>query len=329
MMDNDYSSSANGQTRVNPAVNQPSDNAYGGFIWADYIYWVPSVQSNTGVSGVYSGGSTSPVEGKAFYPNFNGLSGFRVGLGMNMDHDNWDLFADYTWLQKNSKSLHTNYDVTSGSTAVGAYMPTNRFVNQASNYWTYQFNNIDLDCGRDFFVGRYFALRPHAGFKFAWTKQTLFAEYVDTTSHEFEATNHQHFWGVGVRAGVDPTFYLSDNWQFFCTTAVAFPWSKFHIKQSVVDVTTPETPSTYNSFDQNYWTVAPVLETAFGLRWMTKFGDNNVYGFGLQVGWEEQVWFNQNNWVNVAANSTGVYNNSIANGALTQQGLTVRANFSF
>jgi len=313
-------------TKVNPAANQPSEDAYGAYIYADYLYWVVNEQSAVGVSGIFEGlgvSSADAYRGKTFYPKFEGINGFDVGLGMTFDHDAWDLYVEYTWLYKNNKNWHHVYSASEGEegTAVATFLPYDlSFVDNIYTYWTYQFNNIDLDCGRDFFVGHYFTLRPHAGFKFAWTQKTLNNNYISGVEGEegysnFDSKGHQKFWGAGIRGGVDPTFYLNDNWQFFSTAAVAFPWTHMEVSQQVIDNTDEENPMTY---------VTPVIEGSFGLRWKVKFGDNDCYAFALNAAWEEQVWFNQNNWTIVDSIASPV-----TGGILTQQGLKVGLRFDF
>lgn len=324
------STDANGKYRACPSANHMCDDAWGVFAFGEYILWTPRAQLVAGTSGIYTGGiqNANAVQGSALQPSFHLLSGFRVGLGVTHDHDQWDTKIDYTWLRQNP-SMKTLYSVSDDvdstayatfplSTVAASFDP--QIVTSVASEWQYHFNNIDLDSGRDFFVGHYFALRPHAGFKFAWTRNWFNNTYTTTDSTvTWHVNSSQKFWGVGLRAGLDPTFYFNDSWMIFSTTALSLPWSKFSIDQSTVNTTTSET---YVTFGNTYYTVAPVLEVALGLRWAVKFGDNDCYAFALQTGWEEQVWFNQVNWVS-APNSLG------QGGDLTQQGLTVRARFDF
>ncbi len=324
---NDMSQDTSGSRyQANPSTNPPSDDRWGGFVWGEYILWTPRAQLVAGISGMSAAGSANLTQGQALYPDMKLLSGFRVGLGMSLDHDQWDILVDYTWLRQNSTSQDIVYTSGSGTTAYASYVlnPASSAnlvqVSQIGTYWTYQFNNIDLDCGRDFFVGHYFAMRPHAGFKFAWTNNTFFNQYSQTSgSDTWNVTQDQDFWGVGPRVGLDPTFFFNDNWQIFVTSAMSLPWSKFSLTNSSVNVT--DTLTMYN-YTNDFYTIAPVLEAAIGLRWVVKFGDSDEYSFGLQTGWEVQEWFNQNNWV-------GPTNAVVSGGAISQQGLTVRARFDF
>lgn len=323
---------ANSKYRACPTATHVCDDAWGVFVYGDYILWTPRAQLNVATSGIYPEGTaaTTAVQGSVIYPEFNLLSGFRVGLGVNLDHDKWDVKVDYTWLRQGTDLDLVYGPVTDGdSTAFSSYALATGVspndgtqVDEIYSSWAYQFNNIDLDAGRDFFVGHYFTLRPHLGLKFAWTKNTVQNEYqvvISNAIKELEVYNQQKFWGVGIRTGLDSTFFFDENWMIYGTTAFSLPWSKFQITQLVSNETDELTNIT---FTNDFYATTPVVELGMGLRWVVKFGDENCYAFALQVGWDEQVWFNQVNWL---AGPVAVPQG----GQLSQQGLSVRARFDF
>ena len=104
--------------------------------------------------------------------------------------------------------------------------------------------------------------------------------------------------------------------------ALAATWGQFDVDRRNtfrdaavgVDVTT-----LHIEYDRHAMT--PILELGVGLRWEIWFYDDS-YHFALDVGWEEQLWWDFNRIFHV-------FDPSSILGNLNFQGLTLKARFDF
>jgi len=73
------------------------------YLVADFIYWkVRQDGLDYVLEGVGAVGNPVTSKGKVFEPDFKGEPGFRIGLGLNLAHDGWDLLLNYTWIHPSS-----------------------------------------------------------------------------------------------------------------------------------------------------------------------------------------------------------------------------------
>jgi hypothetical protein len=181
--------------------------------------------------------------------------GFKVGLGLNLGHDAWDLMAQYTWLNADHK--HTSKNETTD--------------------WKLHFNVIDLELGRNYYVSQYLTMRPFIGLKGTWQKQ----DFKHAVDKKTDLHLDQDHWGLGIRAGFNTAWYLTKSFSIYGNLALANMWSEYNKNhENNAGVKTKAKDSYSNKH---------LTELELGLRWETWFYDDN-YHFAIQAGWEQQVW---------------------------------------
>ena len=153
-------------------------------------------------------------------PNFGFKPGLKVGLGTHFNHDGWDLLAEWTYLYGNYRQNHISVDAGSGKGLASVQQIVLRDgysstfdLSSAASRWKQEFNVVDVEMGRDFFLSRYLTMRPHMGFKTAWIHETTQNTYtvlpnvVDDILPNLLDTavfqNTEHMWGIGIRTGFD------------------------------------------------------------------------------------------------------------------------------
>ena len=168
-------------------------------------------------------------------------------------------------------------------------------------------------------MSRRLTLRPFIGLKFGWIDQHAHVEYKDANGvdNEFKYNLEQDKFGVGIRTGLNTAWFMWNKWSIYGNFAASALYSDFDNSQKL-KFSTPATKSVLLNFKHGHHEITPVLEFGLGLRFQTDFYDH--YEFLLQAGWEEQVWFNENQFANLT-NDRG--------GNMTLQGLTIKAGFSF
>jgi hypothetical protein len=321
---------------VAPAVNHGADL----FISADFIYWKAYQNGLEYANSAVAADPTTPpatlAQGSYATPKGEFQPGFKVGLGLEFEHDGWDLFAQYTWLAPTSKTTSTVaptapnglYAVVGSLAAGNALGVGPASLSSASAKFTMHYNVVDLEVGRNFFLSRYMTLRPHFGLKADWITQRMNVSQ-DFLGVEFsglynsEQSNHKlKTWGLGIRCGLDPVWHFSRSWGMYGEFAFSALYSRFKNKGTdtlYTGAAQTGTTAQYANGRQSYHGVTPVLELGLGLSYMGWFYDE-AYMLEVKAGWEEQVWFLNNQLVNGSTSG---------NGNMSTQGFTFKVGFHF
>lgn len=312
-----------------PPGTSPGEQGPDMFVSVDYTLWTARQAGlEYAVSNYYSTPTSSPSRGSVYYPDWKLCSGFKVGLGAYLNHDMWDIQAEYTWFY-NKHNGYKSADFNQGQAQSTWYVFPNEgsdVLNAAWSKWNNWFNRVDVQLARNFFAGHYLALRPFIGLLGAWDCQWFDVQYVttDQSSITYQWKNKQQFWGIGPYSGLDASFCFpvldqNNQWSIFLDTGFSLPWSQFKAKQVREDITHGTTGQDY---ENKFWNVVPMIELALGLRWETWWADNK-WMFLLQAAWEEQVWFDHNNFFVMGGQG------AVGNGNYTMQGLTLKAKVAF
>ena len=309
---------------ITPSASPVVKHGFDLYLFGDFIYWtarVDTLQENYEETTYLPSFSSETIKTK------NHLNpGFKVGAGMNFEHDGWDSLVRYTWLRTSSCSQVSGNNFTSGT----IFFSENDYVGKKK--LKIHFNAVDWELGRNFYISQQLLLRPFIGFKGAWNRQNYFKNssnlnesfrnssltYEDLFSYSI--TLEQNFWGIGIRPGLETSWQFTSQWSIFGETSLSALWGQFKNTQKEhqknVDILDPSqnTDSDVSNISRSFYTISPVMEFLIGLRWDYKFSDDD-YRIRIQAGWEEQVWFNQNQF-NIPSN-------------LVLQGLTVNFRFDF
>lgn len=326
--------------KITPSANPDVHRWADPYLTADFIWWKAVEQ---GLDYGFNGTTTfahDADKGKLKHPKFSYEPGFKVGFGLKGRHDGWDFFAQYTRLVTDSDDTksHINSD-SDGDSQVQSNIVVPEFNNfnsfwaeEAEAKWNLNFNVIDLELGRNFWISKRLTLRPFVGLKFDWTTQKFHVEYEDLvdTSNDF-STNlsdgddinikmHQDQWAAGLRTGLNTSWYMWNHWTIFGDFALSGMVNDFNVKRTDTFDTAVFGEYIQNHVKRKAQPVTAVLEFALGLRFETTWHHDD-YMFQLQAGWEEQIWFGQNQFI--------FFPNGSGGADLSFQGLTVKAAFWF
>ncbi len=308
---------------VTPSAGPRVIDGCGVFITGDYLYWTAR-QDNMQYAavGFTNNNDVSVSKGSVAQLKYKFRTGFKAGLGFSFGHDMWDMAINYTWFQSNhnkgSVSATTSQGLTPTFTPFIDLGSTTYFLN-ASSIWRLHFNALDMDLGRNFYISKFLSLRPFLGLKGSWQNQhntSVYSGITDSEDFEYTRKLRSSFLGMGIRTGCNMGWHLAGTWSIYGDIAVASLWGQFKSKR--IDTANAVTPA-HNT--NHFHTATPVVELAIGLRKDQWFCNNRLH-VGVQAGWEEQIWFDQNQL------PSG--NNGLAlGGNLVLQGLTVRLRFDF
>lgn len=306
-------------------------NGWDAFLTVEFIYWTAredhlafgfkqSVQVDGSVTG----------NGCSAHPDWNYEPGFKIGFGVYQNHDGWDVYANYTWL----RVRHTNNEISIEDLASQLIVPTPLFgtgggldpMNKISGSWELDFNVVDLELGRNFYISHWLTLRPHFGLKGTWQDQDYLTRsegvFANTLSIG-EANDKLDYWGIGIRAGLESSWHFSRCLSFLGEADVTGLWEKFNVHSkstnAPIEVGLRE-PFTLINVENTFFTIKPVLELYLGLRWETWYCCDTLY-FSGEGGWEIQWWADQNQFFSL--------NQESRLGDLFFQGLTLKVRFGF
>lgn len=307
------------------------------YVTADFTYWTAREDDlefalTTG-SDVAIGADAEPSRGKVYRPNTKWAPGFKVGLGHDLCFDGWDVYAEYTWyrLKNNSKTAEATENLELFDSYWFANSPANTSTTEyasADAKWRLNFNVVDLEVGRNFYISRRLMLRPFCGLKGFWEKQTYKVNFQDPLNSVFPIAtvsmkNRMKNWGIGILAGVQTAWHISRSISLVGDLAISGLWEQFKVRRldnqfiPVLD----ENTGNVNVSD-SFHTIKPVVEWMLGARWEDWFGCD-TYHLAFEAGWEEQHWFSQNQFIRMPGSAAG------NNGDLVFQGLTIKARIDF
>jgi hypothetical protein len=306
---------------ITPSAGPRVIDGYGVFLTGDYIYWTAREDglefAISGVNTPSSGVNHLPVaKGQKYDPRFRFKSGFKAGVGFSFGHDKWDMYLNYTWFNS-----HNNHKTAGkkGSQPLSNLIPlalSNEYsmLTTARGIWDLNFNVIDGSLGRNFYVSKFLSLRPFFGAKGTYQKQKYHITYDFANEPDMKIHNKNNFWGIGLMAGVNTAWHLAGTWSLFADLALSSLWGNFNVSRKDVSGST-----TYYDVAEGFHTIKPVIEIGAGIRKEDWF-DHDRYHVSVQAGWEQQVWYSQNQFD---------FYRCPRQGDLNIQGFTAKIRFDF
>ncbi len=321
---------------INPPGRPQVKQGYDVFITADALLWqahedgLPLFIENKG-QGFTSNLNNANAEGM----HWNYDWGFRVGVGYNAEHDGWDLNLKWMRIYGNAhEHEHVDGDnalwptLTHPAAALGGVNLGRGPYTKARGHWKLQLNQIDLELGREFYVSKWLTLRPHVGLRSDWIHQKLKVEYnrfTGISGQDYDVKLRDHFWGLGVAAGIDTQWGLGGGWSIYGDAAFAILYGFHELDRD--DTLSNSTQFKWVDMDYSYRVSQAIGDLQLGIRWETMF-DNDSYHFGIQAGWEHHIYFSQNQFPRFVDDVA--IGDFVANqGDLTFQGWTLSARFDF
>lgn len=293
-----------------------------------FIYWQPSEDNIELGASTNNGSLTLPYAGTIVNMDYGFKPGFKVGLGLDVDRDNWTVFSQYTWLQSNdSQSIET----TSNTIATNYWthpLRSTTLLNSVNGKWHVSFDLVDLVLQRSYYVGNQLTFTPYFGGRAAWINQKY-----TTTSHEtianidYQTKQKVSSWGVGARTGLDADWLLGYGIRFYGKTALDVIYTQYSKHFVMSNPSTPSTMNDVNLHEYGVGALRPHSELELGFGWGSYF-DNNNWHIDLSAGYDFQVFWEQNMFVTFV-DTTDVGRVSPLGGNLYLQGLTVDMRLDF
>lgn len=261
-------------------------------------------------------------EGMEYAPSkklhFNFKSGYRVGLGVHLPQDKWDMYVNYT-----------RYFPTHAAKASGLFYPLFLFgattATEAHAHWSIEFQTLDVVIGRPFYLSDTLVLHPFFGIKGAWIHQHAHVRYQGgaiPAGQTYRTYFKNDFKGAGPLFGIDSNWRLGAGFSLFGDFAAAIPIGQFHNKQvqHQFDGTVPIDMTIHNNL------ASPNVQLISGLAWDWNFCKRMCH-LGFSAGFEAQYWWDQNQTEQFTDTSQPIYVRQ--QGSLALYGLTFKGRLDF
>ena len=286
------------------------------FTEAAFIYWQGKEK---GLDFAFSDKTLATAKDHWVYPHFKYKPGFKVGLGVNFDYDNWDMFVGYTWLHFIDKK--TSYEGNDETFTATWYEGLS--ISKVANKWTFDYDLIHLALERAFYLGTKFTCKPSFGLKGGWITQKFNPVYTTPNGDIFVKAKSRS-WLVGPRAALDANYLFGMGFKGFgkVGTALFFQRGKTYVKKENSENT--ETLS-YNYYDKDS-IVVPNANLSLGLGWGTYFA-NNGFHFNFDASYDFEIYWNQNLMRQMLDKGYATVQTKAND--LTLQGLTLTMRFDF
>ncbi|MBX3719465.1 MAG: hypothetical protein KF898_07445 [Parachlamydiales bacterium] len=304
------------------------------FITADYLLWKATEQNlnyAVDLNNSETVGSNEP-KGKVFNVKFNCQSGFRVGLGYNLGHDQWDTTLEWTWFRDHgsgsaSSSNHHIFSTIGSPSFTGVLGAA-----KGKSHLDLHLNLLDWELGREFYTGKHLTVRPFGGLRTGWVDQNWNTSYFDPGSfgqvplRKFQVHLKQDFWGIGLRGGLDTEWHLISGLSIYGNGALSLLYGFYKDVRLEKSVSKTGIKSRHLFVDNSKRCEQAITELQLGLRWDQMFSHDRFH-FRIQTGWEHLMFFDHNHLFYFT--ESGAPTLSEYGGNLTFQGWTTSARFDF
>jgi len=329
------------------ATARPEVDGRGWFLTLDVLYWHGKVGGTEFAYTDNDPAASLPVKGRTKDIDFDWDWGFRVGAGYNFAHDGWDAYLQYTWFDTNGSDstragLNSSVIPLKGSAQIVATaadpLDTFIFCDSAKSQFDLDYQALDLELGRAYFVSGKLSFRPHWGLKTAWIDQEQITRYTGGTPVAVPQSTAENlglgvstvhikddcdFWGLGPRAGVESKWHLGYGFSIFGNVSGALLFGFFDVDHRERWTDTQDNRIRLHA---NRHAFSPTVQFELGLRYDT-YIHNNKQHVGVGLGFEGQYWWRQNQMLKI--DDAAVLKYERYSEDLSFHGLTLDIRFDF
>ncbi len=292
------------------------------FITVDFIYWeLLADQLDLGTINITS---PSPQEFKVLKFKTVYHPGFKVGVGTYFKKDDWDLFVQYTRLNKTETTFFNPANKTGTFytawflTSVGSFNLSN-ISTDIKAVWKMDLDKIDIELGRSYYLSKWLIVRPFISLSSHILDQRY--ELSLTTNQLYSSLTKNDSWSIGPRFGISTNWILYKGFKLFGYGALSLLFAENEIKGSG-----EENLIIYNVEKVDKYILRDVQELKLGIGWESYF-THDKWHIDITAAYEAQRYSHTNYMSYISQINTE--GNEIKSGDLYVHGLTLSARFDF
>jgi hypothetical protein len=271
------------------------------YVKGSFIYWQPLEEGLTFAKTIENQPiiSTGPFLGSEMIEmDFDYKPGFKVGVGLLSDYDNWDVFFEYTWFHQTQTQIKNPpksgrllyYPWFNSQNVQEANQP---YALDIKSSWNLDMDLINLELARSYFVGRKLTFRPFVGAKAMWIDQSIniLANIIDWGNKEVK--NRSQSWALGARSGLYTNWILGKGFKSFANLAACLLYTDYHkVSKDEDAIDTVTFGSRYMDSSNKFRYLRTSLEFTLGFGYGCYFSNNNHFDFN--IGYDFNGFFHQN-----------------------------------
>ncbi len=195
------------------------------FVRASFIYW--KFQEDQLDLGTARLASLTPVEIDLIKFNTDYQPGFKVGLGINFDHDNWDLFAQYTRIHETKTTRYTPRTKNANDSFLSSWFLTDplpvafsAISGDITATWRANLDKIDLELARSYYLGTKLIARPFIGGSLHWLDQRYGLNLIENSILQ-QVSIKNDSWALGPRLGLASSYLIYKGFKIFGYGAIS------------------------------------------------------------------------------------------------------------
>ncbi|MES2122705.1 MAG: Lpg1974 family pore-forming outer membrane protein [Chlamydiota bacterium] len=292
------------------------------WIMGDALYWQAIEEKLTYV---YSGSPQGAIPNNhdLHSVSFDWDLGFRVGSGFNFVRDGWDVALYWTSMENNARGSQR---ANSHKALIQAVSSTTEIlsppITRANAHWHINLDQVDLQLGRESFIGKHLTLRPYIGMRSTFLFQKFNVLTANATASQ-KARAHNQFWGYGFSIGMDTDWLFKKGFSLYANADYSLLLGFFKLREKC----TQEDVLQW-FFKRSFRAGRSVMDLAMGLKWAGLFCKDR-FGLTFKAGYEYHLYFNQNQFFGNKAAVNGLDHYSSQGGNLIYQGVIGSAQFDF
>ena len=279
---------------------------------ASFLYWQMMAGGLDFLS--YYNSETSLYE-RIEFP-FSYEPAFKVFAGMFFhNHDDWQLFADYTRHYSHNKCVATSRPGAHDSLVPAVWTTgstKSQGVPKAEGHYHMGIDILNLSVGRYFYLGSHLILNPFLGARADWihdkwnSKYHQIMTYTDPNGNqiteEFDLPSwyKTKSWALGPRVGLEARYLLGEGCRLFGRGAVSLVYKRSHLDGDLTYLDrvsgrqTNYEVKTYAVYNEKDSLLRPELELGLGFGWGTYLDSQNwnidfSAGYDLIMIWNQQI----------------------------------------
>lgn len=303
------------------------------YVEGDLLVWKPTVHGiPLGATTISNGTTLDNTTGSCTRVNnfdFKWKAGFRVGLGYNLPCTG-DTKIIYTRFTSNAKAHACVPESVLGSfqPSYGAPIPFASEVGtttSAFGQWRLQLNLLDFKLEKKLCFNN-FNFTPFVGVRGAWIQHRYNftvsnSNPADTQDAETFCSRHR-FEGAGLRSGIESEYNICNGFGVYGFGAGSIVYGRHTFKAFEVFFDPGLGRDINSSLNDHYFDSQAMFDWGLGIQWRTSLCSDR-FGFTLQAGWEQNIFFNNVRFDQFLGNS------QIEEHNLNLQGFTLSAQLDF
>ncbi len=288
------------------------------FCSLDFLYW-ESIER--GLDYALKNQHTQSTQDLSVYaPHMQWEPAFRVGLGVHLPWDHWDLACTYTFFQteaENGVDHIFNTSSTPGPGLLAVWVCPTAFAGngvgvrfgRATADWKLRSQFLDCALSRAFYLSSHLSIQPGFGGRIAWIHQHYDLSYssgntiasglgnlASVLSSDIQMINFSN--NFGPFFSCSSRFRFGGGWDLFGSVSGALLASRFHVGRKESDFylnTSSGLQQEYVRLKHSYWIFTPQGSLALGIRFgeCVAMPQKTLY-YSLSASYETQIFWKQN-----------------------------------